>query len=53
MLLVNDAAVDGRAIGVDIEDRQKNSDTARFHFESFILIHLNDVCNRSVGRSDD
>ena len=53
MLAINDSAVDRSAIGVDIEDRQKNSDTARFHFESFILIQLNDVCNRSVGRSDD
>jgi hypothetical protein len=53
MLAVNHPTIDWRAIGVDIKDRQENSDTARFCFENLVLIQLGDVGDRSVGSSHD
>jgi hypothetical protein len=50
---VNDAAIDRRAIGMDIEDRQEDSNTARFCFQNFAFIQLNDVRDSSIGRRYD
>ena len=50
MLQVNDAAIDRRAIGVDVEDRQEDSDTARLCFQNLVFVQLSDVHDSSVGR---
>jgi hypothetical protein len=53
MLTINDASIDRCAIRVHVEDRQKNSDTARFVFQHFLFIQLYDVHDRTIGSGDD
>src|ERR1051326_1723925 len=51
MLSINNAAINWRAIRMDVEDRQKDSDTARSRFEHLGFIRFNDVYNSSIGGS--
>ena len=53
MLPINDPAVDWRAIRVHIENRQEDSDTARFRFENFILIQLDNLPDASISWGHD
>src|SRR5437762_10580043 len=53
VLPVNDAAVDRRTIGMDVEDRQKNSYAARFVFHHFLFIQLYDVHHCAIRSGDD
>jgi hypothetical protein len=53
MLAVYNAAIDWRAIRMDVEDRQKNSDTSCSRFEYLAFIRLGDVHDRSISGSQD
>jgi hypothetical protein len=53
VLTINDAAVDRRTIGMHVEDRQKNSDTARFVFQHFVFVQFHNVHHGAIRSSDD
>src|SRR5439155_10170326 len=53
VLSVSDLAVDRRAIRVDVEDRQENSDAPRPCFENVVFIPFDYVHHSAIGSSHD
>src|SRR5260370_39272098 len=53
MLTINHATTDRRAICMDVEDRQEDSDTTQFCFQNLGFFDLDDIRHSSVSGRDD